>query len=263
MSAQKQFFPCLLYVLLLLSGCGPYGLINLPYPREYSAEPIEAWVIDGKTKQPIEGVIVLAVWQMEGGPIMEVMETLTDAKGRFYFPGWGPRPVPPDTPSYAHFGRDDPRMYFYEQEYSVRGAANSAYWLTSHEHTHRSVRYSEVNGDKIDMWRIKAKPDSWNSNILSNNLIEWKVEGGMEEWASNRLILTNLVGYIMGKEPCLWTRVTKMAIALSNENELLRKSGKHYNSFMLKERIGDEIKQTPGCPSPEEFFKERGKMRSP
>jgi hypothetical protein len=63
----------------------------------YSAAPIEAWVIDAETSQPLEGVVVTANWQLVegsfgGGQIpkgqMMVMESVTDKNGRFYFEGW-------------------------------------------------------------------------------------------------------------------------------------------------------------------------------
>ena len=40
--------------LLPLSACG----------ETYSAEAIEAWVVDAETGQPIEGVVVAANWQL-------------------------------------------------------------------------------------------------------------------------------------------------------------------------------------------------------
>ena len=58
----------------------------------YSAKAIEAWVVDAETKKPLEGVIVVAHWELnyglEGGGAyqLQVMEDVTDKKGRFYFP---------------------------------------------------------------------------------------------------------------------------------------------------------------------------------
>jgi len=63
----------------------------------YTAAPIEAWVVDADTGAPIEGAVVTANWQMvafgfdTGGRKkgqLEVMETVTDKNGRFYFPGF-------------------------------------------------------------------------------------------------------------------------------------------------------------------------------
>ena len=63
----------------------------------YSAAPIEAWVVDADTNEPLEGVIVTANWQLVSGTLaggeipkgqLMVMEAVTDKDGRFYFEGW-------------------------------------------------------------------------------------------------------------------------------------------------------------------------------
>ncbi len=66
--------------------------------RTYTAEPIAARIVDADTGAPVEGVNVVAAWQakggLEGGNIMGyvmVMEDVTNAKGEFSFPGWGPK----------------------------------------------------------------------------------------------------------------------------------------------------------------------------
>ena len=66
--------------------------------RVYYADPINARVVDAATGAPIEGVNILAAWEanggLEGGNIMgyvKVMEDVTDANGKFSFPGWGPK----------------------------------------------------------------------------------------------------------------------------------------------------------------------------
>ena len=73
---------------LALNACGS------PY---YTSDPIEAWVVDADTGQPIEGAVVTANWQLVGFGFdtggrklgqLEVMEALTDKNGRFYFPGF-------------------------------------------------------------------------------------------------------------------------------------------------------------------------------
>src|SRR5260221_2733138 len=64
----------------------------------YNAEAIEGWVADAETGKPIEGVIVVAHWRLEGGleggtPIdeLKILETVTDRNGRYSFPAWGPQ----------------------------------------------------------------------------------------------------------------------------------------------------------------------------
>lgn len=67
-------------------------------PTVYSADPIEVKVNDAATGMPIEGVNVVAAWELRGGfeygsavGYVNILETATDKDGRFQFPGWGPR----------------------------------------------------------------------------------------------------------------------------------------------------------------------------
>ena len=56
----------------------------------YSAEPIEAWVVDEETGKPLEDVVVLAHWQLRSTWIepqiigeLTILDTKTDSNGRF------------------------------------------------------------------------------------------------------------------------------------------------------------------------------------
>jgi hypothetical protein len=81
----------LIFLILLqwpLWGCAKF----------YSAEAIEGRVVD--RNGPLEGVIVVAYWQVEGGfmqprPLsqLRIIEAVTDKEGRYAFPAWGPAVV--------------------------------------------------------------------------------------------------------------------------------------------------------------------------
>jgi len=67
----------------------------------YSADPITATVVDADTGAPIEGVNVVAAWELAGGindgavvGYANLMETITDKNGYFHFSNWGPRLTP-------------------------------------------------------------------------------------------------------------------------------------------------------------------------
>ena len=74
----------------------------------YSAKPTFGFVVDAQTRQPVEGAVVVAQWDLEygleGGAAYAwvVMETVTDSQGRFDFAGWGPKKVPHFLPGEAH-----------------------------------------------------------------------------------------------------------------------------------------------------------------
>jgi len=83
----------------------------------YSGKAIEGMVIDRVSKQPIEGAVVVASWELyrakgfEGGErdTLKQTQVVTDAAGRFFIPGWGPRIISPlwnledETPSVVAF----------------------------------------------------------------------------------------------------------------------------------------------------------------
>ena len=116
----------LLFALLILplSGCASL---------QYSAEPIEAWVVDAETKRPLEGAIVVAHWELKGGleggniqgQIM-VMESVTDKAGRFYFPAWGPT-WHIASPWWGYLSDSDPELLLFKSGYGYVSVSNSQY----------------------------------------------------------------------------------------------------------------------------------------
>src|SRR6266850_4007136 len=122
----------------------------------YRAEPIEAWVVDAETAQPVEGAVVVAHWELEIGQVFNnapagqimVMETVNDQKGRFYFPEWGPKstpltfPHPLETP---HLEHRDPQLLFFKPGYKWLGLAN----YPSATYSKDSLRKSDWNGKII------------------------------------------------------------------------------------------------------------------
>jgi hypothetical protein len=69
------------------------------WPPFYSARPVQATVVDETTRQPVAGVVVVAIWELSTisgrGHVLQIDETVTDAQGRFSLPGFGPRLRPP------------------------------------------------------------------------------------------------------------------------------------------------------------------------
>ena len=67
--------------------------------RTYSADPVYARVVDADTGKPIQGVAVVAYWELYQGSItgdgmpcgaVNVAEAVTGKDGWFRIPGWGP-----------------------------------------------------------------------------------------------------------------------------------------------------------------------------
>jgi hypothetical protein len=130
--------------------------------ERYSADPIEAWVVDASSGAPLEGVIVTANWQRTGGfegsypkGQMMVMETTTDKKGRFQFSGWGPK---------WYFGEgklrgDQPQLILFKSGYQYRRL---------HNEVRRAGTYSggsEWSGKTIEMKVFTGSSADWFSSL--------------------------------------------------------------------------------------------------
>jgi hypothetical protein len=138
-------------------------------PAEYSGAEIRARVIDIETLQPLEGVMVVARWELdqtlsrETRPL-QAMETVTDAIGHFYFPPWGPRPRPPFTRLWG----GDPRLTFFKPGYLPMTRGNPLAPDDS------AVRVSQLHGQTIAAKRFQGTVEQWASvlSVLQTTL-DW------------------------------------------------------------------------------------------
>ena len=134
----------------------------------YTADEIEGWVIDSNTGQPIEGVIVLAHWQLRGGftnkPLQElkVFEDVTDSKGRYFFPAWGPK--------FAFLGSLDsrsPAVYMFKPGFEVLVINNTSadgWGYTRFSYNKKSIKMQRFTGTLAEY----ASKLSWLSDDLEH-----------------------------------------------------------------------------------------------
>jgi hypothetical protein len=162
-----------LIILVLVDGL--YGCVA-PL-KEYSAKSIEAWVVDEETGKPLEGVVALAVWEITGsgrgpsfspgnsGAPLQVLETVTDKNGRFYFPAWGPR-----STRGSLGGGDDPRIYLLKEWYVFKTISNS--FDMSREKLHEPVRGFVYNGKTVPLPKAPEDIEKYADSIrfLSDQL---------------------------------------------------------------------------------------------
>jgi hypothetical protein len=111
-----------------------FGVVLLWLPLSacgfiYSAEAIEGWVVDAGTGKPIDGVVVVAHWQLKGGfeggtPIAElqILEAVTDSSGRYYFPAWGPK-----FSLTGNLRSESPEILMFAPGYKFLGLSNQWY----------------------------------------------------------------------------------------------------------------------------------------
>jgi hypothetical protein len=228
-------------------------------PLKYSADPIEAWVMDAETKQPLENVIVVAHWELEttsrivphqtnsAGSLM-ILETVTDKNGRFYFPAWGPK---------WHLGTgnltdSDPELILFKSGYKYLRVSNSRYL--------RPSKYSDV-----------GKPSGTESKPTGSKRISFwsgervgleKFKGTIQAYEDHFESLNDDLEHIAADNPeeCGWKKIPDTIRAMNRERMRLIAQGINPNTLSSIDKrllMNDEyfIKKG-GCGSPRVFFRE-------
>lgn len=226
-------FRYVIFVLMLLplSSCASFL---------YSAKPIQAWVKDAETGKPLEGVIVTANWQLEGGieggnPVAQamVMETVTDKNGRFYFPGWGPKLRSME----GRLKTESPQILMFKSGYSYVALVN-----------------------KLTMEALRGELEyplrsDWNGKTIKLE----KFRGTMEQYAEHVYDLSRemdrMLDFAQGDNECDWKKVPRMLVELNRmgvyfENQSLKPDPWHHIM-----RIED-IPVKSHCGSPKEFLRD-------
>ena len=138
----------LIALLLLLAPLWVFG-----DPPAYFAKEINGQVVDAATGQPLEGVVIVAVWKFYSqgigsgghGGALNTLETITDKDGRYHLPGWGPRPRPP----FAYLDYLDPEITVFKSDYYPESLANEV--VGSGNRNRSVVRTSEWDGKVIKL----------------------------------------------------------------------------------------------------------------
>ena len=172
--------------LLLFGGC-------TILPGAYQAEPIEGWVVDAETGKPLQGVNIAASWElMSGGmaviPVGSIMlmETVTDVKGRYAFPAWGPLPR-----NQGVLMEESPRLAFFKTGY--RGA-------------------SRINDYAEPRYGDRTQRSDWNGKTIKLELFK----GSFAEYADHLSLWKINLGGFRHNEPCGWKKMPQMILALTD-----------------------------------------------
>ncbi len=222
--------------MLYKNCCRFFLLIGLCLPLSacaisYSAEPIDAWVVDAETKQPIEGVIITANWQLQSGNAggsfyagqLMVMETVTDKKGRFYFPAWGPL-----RPKQGYLINRDPQLLLFKSGYEYLGLSNTPFRENMHKDP---VRKSDWNGKTIELKPFKGTAEEY-SKALGTLSLSWAYTGN----------------------ECEWKRIPHMALAAHKQAMSFKKQGIMTSLYTIDNLIPYE--GYPDMCGAREYFKE-------
>jgi len=220
-------------VLLLLTSA-LWAVAGNADALSYSAKPIRATVVDAETGQPIEGVIVNAYWHLEDqgghglGPF-NLTEAVTDSKGVFYMPGWGPLEVPrsPDQPlRRARLDPDQPWLQLFKPGYKFQTVAGneSTSYLNDPFWTGDPVRASAWDGKVIKLERFQGPDERYLRRL----------EGARAS---------------AGIGACWWVKTPRMTAAFIREGERL-KAVRGRNELLRFDEI-DERYKGQYCGSPQ------------
>ena len=209
-------------LLLLASSCDAFAISDAAgalldpntsfLPSLYSAPALEAWIVDADTKQPVEGVVVAASWQSEThtyggrypGEVIHIMEAITDAKGHFSIPGWGPVLV-----KRGHVEEESPKLIVFMPGYE---------FLTL---------WSETGGPSGTNYRA-----AWNKTRIDIKRSEKATLKQLER-------LTSELRYVIEKpEECRWRLLPKMILTIRQSRLELKAIGQTPFAWQtLDERI--------------------------
>ena len=179
--------------LLPLSACG-----GMP---AYSAAPIEAWVVDADTNEPLEGVIVTANWQLVSGTLaggeipkgqLMVMEAVTDKDGRFYFEGWTKVNL-----TTGELRDKDPQIVMFKSGYRYRGFTN--------DYPVNQVVIGVRRDSKLNKQTVKLE----------------KFKGSLRAYAEH-FRLRSVYDQVI--EDCEWKKIPTMLLAMDRERRRLKAS---------------------------------------
>lgn len=220
----------LLRALLVVAGLAAIPACAAVYPPAYSAEAIEASVIDAETKQPLEGVVVTANWELRGGASpggstavgqLMVLEAVTDKNGRFYFPAWGPI-----RQFKGELHNHDPKLVLFKSGYEYRILSNKSRFDA--EAALEPMRRSQWSGKTIELQPFK---------------------GTAKEYAKR--ISSLMIDLRFIEDDCYWKQTPRMILELQHQSQLFESSGIVTAIYSVDYLPTDKAK----CGSPKEFFR--------
>lgn len=189
------------------------------HPVEYYAKPISGKVVDYATKRPLEGVIVVAHWELfetgvghapgHVGEMLKVIEVTTDQDGRYHIPGWGPL----RRPSNKHLYNHDPELVFFRSGFYLEARRSV---LRSNPST-ENVRTSIWDGETIELLPFSGQPQEytfWDGQVT----VKVPISGTREEYAAR----LGFFGSALDKN---WKLLPRMTRALQRELQELKRAG--------------------------------------
>jgi len=210
-----------LVMVLVLPGCAAVDVYNM--------QGMEGTVVDKATGEPIEGVMIVEVWEAGGGfeghtvDFLPLQETVTDRNGQYEFPARGSKHV-----EEGFLKASTPRLIYFKPGYTFFSKRNRYHPDRRFEFNRRS---------------------DWNQKAIELE----KFEGTLTQQARELERFSSVLGNLTGpRGQCIWTEIPNTLWTLYQEHTRLLKQG-----VLARVAIGasDRRKRLSECPSSEEFRK--------
>ncbi len=190
------------------------------WPVTYSAEPIEAWLIDDETKEPIEGAIIVAHWVLEGGIHVDrvgelvILEAVSDKSGRSHFPAWGP---------IRHWKSSrltnyDPEILIFKNGYKYQRLFN------------------EATKEAITGKPFPVRKSRWSGKTISLT----KFEGSPKEYAGHLSFFHTSVRSLLYGGHCLWKKIPRLIVAMDEMEAYFRNRGVYSPLYSIDDLPNDK-----------------------
>lgn len=198
-------------------------------PDSYSAGPTWGVVADSDTKQPIGGVLVIAMWNLgETNHPLQAMESVTNAKGEFRMLAWGPIARRSGTA----IGDSDPILIFYKPGYAKLGR-ESNYWSAPGENPRL---------------RLPDRTFAYNGETTFLK----KYNGSLEGYIGYLFALETQLSYVLeGQDRCRWKEVPRTIRMLEDETNRLLASKPNRGAYFSARRL----MQRPECAPVVDFLR--------
>lgn len=210
---------------------------------QYTAPPMAATVVDSESGQPLAGVYVVADWQLEGGleggsrlGAIMMMETQTDANGRFEFPGWGPKdPLSVGVRTgNARLKNSTPQLLLFKPGYEYDRLRNPS----STDPAPAIVR-SLWDGKRIELRRFRGDTFQYEQLVGSLSRELMHDSANASGCTEARACIT----------ACQWERIPRTIRAIERQYQEFKAAGIRAGNIYLNLVMADAEYQKLGCAS--------------
>lgn len=203
----------------------------------YTAKAIEVRVVDAEIGKPLAGVIVVLNWELVDSSRLPagqltIAETVTDEDGKFSFPAWGPKALPPNS----RIDQKAPQLLLFKEGFQYRRFVNPVTASAGRP----SALDAAWNGKIIEMWRLPE---------------DAIVRLGPDRVVSKRSLSFNGLSFSLGwlyrGRDCEWKQVPRMIAAIHRTRQEFERQGLRTDLKSI-----DDLPRSDKCGSPRDYLKD-------